>query len=261
MCSNTENETSKFSLSNKTALVTGASQGIGRAIALALAGAGADVLLASRDQNKLKSVATDIEDLGRNAVVIQADFAHEEQIEQLFIKAAQETERLDILVNNVGVNPSRRPFENSLEEEWELIINVNLIGTMRCLIAFGNHFAQQKGGSVINITSIASIRGAPTLGAYAATKGALHSLTMTLALEWANREIRVNAIAPGYVKTELTRKVWSKPEKYEDVLKKIPMGRFAQPEEIAPAAVFLASDAASYITGTTLILDGGWTAQ
>lgn len=250
-----------FSLTGKSAVVTGASRGIGRAIALALAGAGADVVVASRDEAQLQGLAGEIREVGQQAWVSATDVSQADHIDRLADQARGWMERIDVLVNNVGVNPARRNFEDSPDGEWDLVFGVNLIGVMRCLRVFGRLMIAQGGGSIINIASIASLRGAPRLGPYSATKGGLLALTRTLALEWIEHGVRVNAIAPGYVRTELTRKVWSNPELYEKILSKIPIGRFACPEEIAPAAVFLASDAASYITGATLVVDGGWTAQ
>jgi NAD(P)-dependent dehydrogenase (short-subunit alcohol dehydrogenase family) len=252
---------SVFSLEGKGAVVVGSSRGIGRAIALALAGAGADVVLASRDQAKLAAVADDVCRLGRKAWTVSADMGQPEEIDRMTKICDEALGKIDILVYNAGLNPSRRRFEDSLDEEWELILGVNLLGAMHCLRAFGRRMIAQSEGAIITITSLSSLRGAPTLGPYGVSKGGLHSLTKTLALEWVNDGVRVNAIAPGYIKTDLTRKAWSNPELYSKILRKIPMGRFGMPEDIAPAAVFLASDAARYITGATIVVDGGWTAE
>jgi NAD(P)-dependent dehydrogenase (short-subunit alcohol dehydrogenase family) len=252
---------SVFSLQGKKAVVVGASRGIGRAIAVALAEAGAELALASRSVSDLNQAAEEIRQAGGSALVIPVDVSQPAQIDPFAGQCFAALGRVDVLINDVGVNPSRRKFEESLDEEWQVILDVNLKGTMCCLKAFGQRMIAQGGGSIVNITSTASMRGAPTLAAYGATKGALGVLTQSLALEWAQHGVRVNALAPGYVTTALTRKVWTNPELYEKILAKIPLRRFARPEEIAPAAVFLASDASSYMTGSTLVVDGGWTAQ
>lgn len=252
---------SPFSLFSKKAVVLGASQGIGRAIALALAEAGADLLIASRQDAELEEAATYARRLGVECHVCHFDISQQEDIAFLIERAQDTFECIDLLVNCAGVSTGRNRFELTDKKEREYIFNVNLFGAMDVLQAFGKIMIKQKRGKLINIASLTSVRGFPNLALYAASKAAIRSLTKTLALEWAQYGIRVNAVAPGYVYTELTRKVWSNPALYEEVSNKIPMRRFAQPEEISPAVVFLASDAASYITGTTLFVDGGWTAQ
>lgn len=250
-----------FSLKGLMAVVTGASRGIGRAIAIALAQAGADVVLASRSEDDLRKVADEISSIGRQSWVIPTDMLNIDQIERLANETLQLRPRVDILVNNAGLNISRCNFEDSQEVDWDVVLGVNLVGPMHCLRTFGRHMVAQRRGSIINISSLTSVRGGPQVGIYGTSKGGIEALTKALALEWAEHGVRINAIAPGYVQTYLTRRVWSNEETAKSTLAKIPMGRFAQPEEIAPTAVFLASEAASYVTGTTIFVDGGWTAQ
>lgn len=255
-----ELDLSIFSLAGKNAVILGASQGIGKAIAIAMARAGAALILSSRNQENLKQAALEIENIGGSSEAIACDISKPEEVNYLLSEATKVFDSIDILINTVAISPARRNFEESLEAEWDQIIRVNFLGAMTVLKIFGQKLVRQEAGCVINISSITGFTGAPGLGPYGATKAAISGLTKTLALEWAKYNIRVNSIAPGYVHTELTRKVWSNPELYRQILAKIPFGRFADPEEIASVAVFLASDAASYITGTTIVVDGGWTA-
>ncbi|MCC6146986.1 MAG: SDR family oxidoreductase [Anaerolineaceae bacterium] len=250
---------SPFSLSSKNALVLGASQGIGRAIAISLAEAGANLLIASRQEPELEKVAAATRQLGVECHVCRFDISEPEDINKLLEKARSSYDRIDILVNCIGINPKRISFEQTDKNISDLIFKVNLFGAMDVIQAIGKIMINQKKGAIINVTSTAALHGAPTLAPYAASKAALQSLTRTLALEWAQYGVRVNDVAPGYVHTELTHKVWSNSSLYKEITNKIPMRRFALPEEISPAVVFLASDASSYITGSTLVVDGGWT--
>ena len=257
---NSQNTPLPFSMASKNAVVLGASQGIGRAVVISLAEAGANLLIASRQESELEKVAIEAKRFGVECHTYRFDISQQQEINNLVERAKECFDCIDVLVNCIGINPKRIRFDQSDKNVNDLVFKVNLFGSMDVLQAFGKTMIDQKKGSVINITSTASLHGAPTLAPYAASKAALQSLTKTLALEWAQYGVRVNAVAPGYVHTELTRKVWTNPSLYEEIVNKIPMRRFARPEEISPAVVFLASDAASYITGSTLIIDGGWTA-
>ena len=256
-----QKKSSPFSLSSKRAVILGASRGIGRAITLSLAQAGADLLIASRQDDELNKIAAEAASYGGNCHVCHVDISHQDDIAILVEKMQKTFDYIDLLVNCAGVSTGRKPFVTTDRTERDLIFNVNLFGAMDVMQAFAKIMIEQKGGSIINIASLGSIRGISNLALYAASKAAIQSLTKTFALEWAQYGIRVNAVAPGYVFTDMTRKIWTDQDLYNEYIKKIPLGRFAQPEEISPAVVFLASDAASYITGTTIFVDGGWTAQ
>ena len=245
-----------FDLSGKTAIVTGGGTGIGQAISLALARAGAEVVVASRNLANLEKTTGQITALGRRALAIAADVREPEHVDNVVTRTVREFGRIDILVNNAGAS-FRRPLEEMSPGGWDAVIGINLKGTFLFSRAAGKVMIGQKHGSIINIASIAGINGSPGMAHYGAAKAGVINFTRSLAAEWAHHNIRVNCIAPGPVVTE----------GYTEVLRAagvtaLPpslnaLGRWGQPDEIAWPVLFLASDAASYITGQTIAVDGG----
>jgi NAD(P)-dependent dehydrogenase (short-subunit alcohol dehydrogenase family) len=252
-------DTSKaFQLTGKTALVTGASRGIGEAIAKGFAQAGADLVLVSRNLSALEKVAREIEGFGRKAFSVSADIGNPEEIQRAVDTAQKFFPRIDILVNNAGISPILKKAEEVTLKEWEEIVRVNLTGTFLFCQAVGKTMIQQGGGKIINMVSVGAVVAFQRQIAYCATKGGILQLTKVLAVEWARYNIQVNAIGPAYLETELTKGMRESKAISEDLLRKTPMGRFGNPEEIVGAAVYLASDTSSYVTGQTLFVDGGW---
>lgn len=249
-----------FDLTGKKALVTGASRGIGRGIAVAYAAAGADVALLARNADLLAEVAEEIEALGRRAVVATADVLDPEATRAATTQAIEALGGLDILVNNAGGNSFSIPVAQMRMSGWEKTLRLNLDSivhiTQESLPALGD-----GGGSIINISSVAGLRGAPTMAHYGAAKAALISLTQSLAVETAWMGVRVNALVPGWVETDLTDFLRASDEAERAALSRVPMQRWGRVEEIAEPAVFLASDAASFMTGQVLIVDGGLSAM
>lgn len=247
-------------LDGRVALVTGAGRGLGRAIALALAEAGADLALASRSQGQLADTAADVEARGRRAKVVPMDVTRVESIEAAVEEVWAHYGRIDILVNNAGVNIPQNALDVT-EEAWDTVLDTNVKGLFFCCQAVGRRMVQQRSGRIVNIGSQMSEVGFFKRSAYCASKGAVSQLTKVLAIEWAPYNITVNTVAPTFIETDLTRPMFeSDPAFKEEVLRRIPLGRLGQPEEVAAAVVFLASDAASLITGHTLLVDGGWVA-
>ncbi len=244
-------------LSGKSALVTGASRGIGRAIALAFAHAGADVALVARDEDALRGVAADIEALGRRAVVLPCDVTDREAVERSVAAAVDGLGRLDVVVNNAGGNSFSVPFAQMRLSGWEKTLRLNLDSVVHVTQAAAPHLLNRPGSSVINMASIAGISSVPLMAHYGAAKAAVISLTRTLAVEWAWAGVRVNALLPGWIETDLTDFLRDNAEAEKGTLSRVPMHRWGKPEEIALPAVFLASDAASFITGQVLVVDGG----
>jgi NAD(P)-dependent dehydrogenase (short-subunit alcohol dehydrogenase family) len=250
-----------FSLEGKVAVITGASRGIGRAIAAAYAAAGARLVLAARTATALESVAAEL-GLERTAcLAVPTDIARAEETDRLLAQTLQRFGRVDILVNNAGISPIYKRAEETADEEFEAILAVNLRGTFRCCRDFGKVMLEQGQGCIINIVSIGARVALPRLVAYCAAKAAVEAVTRVLAVEWAGRGVRVNAIGPAFVETELAHGVLSHPYLGQRIREQTPLGRPATPQEIAGTAVYLASDAASYVTGQTIYVDGGWTAQ
>jgi NAD(P)-dependent dehydrogenase (short-subunit alcohol dehydrogenase family) len=247
-----------FHLLGKTAIVTGASRGIGEAIAVGYAKAGANLVLVSRNKSALEEVAKKIEGLGRKALSIATDIGNPEEIQGTLDASLRVFPRIDILVNNAGISPILKKAEEVTLKEWEEIVRVNLTGTFLFCQAVGRVMIQQGGGKIINMASVGAVVAFPRQTAYCATKGGILQLTKVLAIEWARYNIQVNAIGPAYLETELTKGMRESKTISEDLLRKTPMGRFGKPEEIVGAALYLASDASSYVTGQTLFVDGGW---
>lgn len=248
-----------FSLEGKVAFVTGASRGIGKAIAIALAEYGADVAVAARTVDALEQTAKEVEALGRRALVVPCDVTDSKQVDKGIEKTISGLGGLEIVVNNAGGSRFMAPLLDVREEGWDKSINVNLKSAYLVCKSAGPHLLSQQRGSVINISSVAGVRGSPTLSFYAAAKHGMIGITRTLAREWAPW-VRVNAISPGAVKTEIWGSLADDPEFVKASVAGIPMGRWGRPEEIAAAAVFLASDASAFTTGANIVIDGAATA-
>ncbi len=247
---------SRFSLEGKVALVTGGSRGIGRAIALAFADAGADVAISSRKLPDLEAVAEELKQKGVRNIAVASHIAKGEESKALVDRVKREWGKIDILVNNAGTNPYAGPLLEAEEWAWDATMNVNLKGPFLLSQLVAGVMKEQGGGSIINTASIMGI--APSeLGFYSVTKAGLIMLTRVLAKEWGQHKIRVNAIAPGVVKTRLSEALWKDPVKSEAAAKSKALGYIGVPEDIAGAALFLASDASSYITGEVIVVDGG----
>ncbi|MBI4785981.1 MAG: glucose 1-dehydrogenase [Chloroflexi bacterium] len=247
-------------LDEKVALVTGGGRGLGRAIALAFAEAGADVAVASRTREQLDEVAEAIRSKGRRALAVEVDVSEPESVAKMVAATREQFGRIDILVNSAGVSWVERVFSMS-DGTWDWIMKTNLYGTFYCCRDVSKLMRAQKSGSIINLASVAGVKGPPGLGAYAATKGGVMALTRVLAMEMIRYNVRANAIAPGYFRTDMNAAALDDPEIGPKIVKRIPMQRAGQPEEIGPLAVFLASDDAAYITGEIYYISGGEMAQ
>jgi NAD(P)-dependent dehydrogenase (short-subunit alcohol dehydrogenase family) len=251
--------TQLFSLAGKKALVTGASRGIGQVIAVAFAEAGADIALTARGAEGLAATAKEIRDLGREAVEIPADLTTHEAAVAVVAEAVARLGHLDIVVNNAGGSRFAVPFLDTRLSGWEKVLRLNLDATMWICQAAGAHMTARGSGSVINIASVAGLAAAPLLAPYGAAKAAVVSLTKTLASEWGRAGVRVNALCPGWTATDLNRNLWDSPDGGAATIANVPMGRWGKPEEMAGPAVFLASEASSFMTGQVLVVDGGQT--
>jgi NAD(P)-dependent dehydrogenase (short-subunit alcohol dehydrogenase family) len=250
---------SLFSLNGRRALVTGGGRGIGRACAQALAQAGAEVVVVSRTQAQIDETAANIIQHGGKATAIAGDIGSLEAVNELVEKVCGVNQKVDILVNNAAISPIYKRSDKVKPEEWDQILQTNLHGTFYLTQAIGKSMIAAQTGTIINLTSVGAERALANLTAYTASKAALGELTRTLAVEWARQGIRVNAVAPAYITTEMTVGIQENERLRQRVEDRTPMGRFGRPEEVGAAVVFLASDAASYITGHTLFVDGGWT--
>lgn len=247
-----------FPLEGKIALITGGSHGIGKATALGFARAGADVVIASRKLPDLEKVAEEIRGLGRESLAIAAHVGRLEDINNLVTKAVEKFERIDILVNNAGTNPNLDSALDTQERAWDAVMNLNLKGLFFLSQAVARVMKAKGGGCIINVASMDGIRPG-MLPVYSISKAGVIMATKVMALEWAQFGIRVNAVAPGLVKTRFSEYFWNNPEVWEGWVSKIPMQRPAEPEEIAGMMLCLASDAASYVTGAVITVDGGAT--
>jgi NAD(P)-dependent dehydrogenase (short-subunit alcohol dehydrogenase family) len=255
-----DNEFPSFDLNGQVALVTGAARGIGRACALALAHAGADVALGLRDPSSGADLARAIEGMGRRALRLPMDMLRLDQVRQAVDSAVQYFGRLDILVNNAGDGPSNLA-ENVQESDFDYTVALNLKGTFFASQAAGKRMIQQRYGRIINLSSQAGFVALPTESVYCMTKAAIAHLTKCLAVEWGQYNITVNAVAPTFIATPGTNEALSMPEFKADVLARIALGRIGEPAEVGAAVVYLASPAAALVTGHTLLIDGGWTAR
>ena len=252
-----------FDLSNQVAIVTGSGRGLGAAIARGLAAAGASVMLCSRTQAEVECIAAEIVRNGGKAAAVVADTSDRASCQHLIDQTISKFGKLNVLVNNAGID-SISPAEDLTDDAWERVVNTNLKGYFICSqLAARQMLAQGSGGSIVNNSSICSIIGVNGLTVYSATKGGVNQLTRVMAVEWAKRGIRVNAIAPGYfdnIMQDATAEHASS-DKQKQVLAFTPMGRRGQPEELIGPVIFLASEASSYVTGAILFVDGGYTAQ
>jgi NAD(P)-dependent dehydrogenase (short-subunit alcohol dehydrogenase family) len=255
------NDFPRFDLTGDVALVTGAARGLGRAISMALAHAGADVALGLRDVRTGGALAGEIEAIGLRALPLQMDMTRLDQISRAVDDTVAHFGRLDILVNNAGLAPEN-PAESVLEEDFDLTLTVNLKGTFFASQAAGRVMIRQKRGCIVNMSSQAGFVALPTESVYCMTKAAIAHLTKCLAIEWGKYNIRVNAVAPTFIHTPGTESALADPAFRTDVIERIAaLHRIGEPMDVAGAVVFLASPAASLITGQTLLIDGGWTAR
>jgi NAD(P)-dependent dehydrogenase (short-subunit alcohol dehydrogenase family) len=247
-----------FSLEGKVALVTGASRGIGQAIALGLARAGADVALASRKLPELENVADEIRKLGKKSLAVASHIGRMDEIGNLVSKVKDEFGRIDILVNNAATNPTMDAAIDIEERAWDAIMNLNLKGLFFLSQSVARIMREQGGGKIINISSMAGIRPG-VLPVYSISKAGVIMATKVMANEWAKYNIRVNTVAPGAIKTKFSEALYANPEISKTMMSTTPMARLGKPEEIVGAIIYLASDASSYVTGHVLVIDGGFT--
>lgn len=247
-----------FSLNGKVALITGGSRGIGKATALGFARAGADVAIASRKLPDLEQVAAEIRGLGRKALPVAAHVAKLEEIKSLVQTVNKEFGRIDILVNNAGTSPAISPMLDLEERLWDSIMNLNLKGVIFISQAVARIMKEHGGGKIINVSSVTAFRHETHIGVYSISKAALTMATRIMAQEWAEYNIRVNAIAPGHIHTRLGDSIFEAVPQYKkEFLDRVPMRRIGNPDEIVGAMIYLASDASSYVTGETIVVDGG----
>lgn len=250
----------KLELNGRTAVVIGGTSGIGRAIAHGLAEAGADVVCTSRRAEQVEAAAAEIETRGKRTLRVTSDVSDRDSLQHLLDKCIAEFGKVDILVNSAG-RTKRAPTVDFAEEDWAEILETNLTGTLRACQVFGRHMLDRGYGRIVNIASLSTFVSLHEVAAYSASKAAVGSLTKSLAIEWAKHGVNVNAIAPGVFRTALNQKLLDESDRGREFLTRTPMGRFGQVEELAGAAVFLASEAASFVTGEILVVDGGFLAS
>lgn len=250
----------KFKLDGKIALVTGSSSGLGQAMALALAEAGADVVCHGHFQGETGETCRSVTELGRNTFSICGDMSDKDVPKGLIEQVVEKFGRIDILVNNAGMI-RRTPAVDYSEEDWSTVIEVNLSSIFRMSQAAGRHMIEQGSGKIVNIASLLSFQGGITVPAYTSSKSAVAGLTRALANEWAKHNVNVNAIAPGYMATANTAPLRADETRNRQILERIPAGRWGEPEDLAGAAVFLSSAASDYLQGHILVVDGGWMAR
>ncbi|MCL7745759.1 glucose 1-dehydrogenase [Halalkalibacter sp. MEB205] len=245
-----------FNIESKVALVTGGNRGVGKAIALAFADAGVNVIIVSRSGNA-GEVVKEVTDRGVKCVSIQHDIGDINRVDELVDKAYSTFGKVDILVNNAGVQ-RRSPSVEFSEEDWDFVHQVNTKAVFFLCQAFGKKMLEVNEGKIINLASLLSFQGGFTVPAYAASKGAVAQLTKSLSNEWASQGVNVNAVAPGYIATDMNEALINDEKRSKEILGRIPAGRWGKPEDIAGAVVFLATPAANYIHGEILVVDGGW---
>ena len=251
---------SKLELNGKVAVVVGGTSGIGRAIALGFAEAGADVVPTSRRAEQVETTAKEIEERGRRSLRVTSDVSNRDSLEHVLSEVVGAFGKVDILVNSAGTT-KRAPTLTFLEDDWNNIIDTNLTGTLRACQVFGRHMLERGVGAIINIASLSTFVALNEVAAYSASKAAVGSLTKSLAIEWSSRGVRVNAIAPGVFRTALNQKLLDETERGREFLVRTPMKRFGNVDELAGAAIFLASDAASFVSGEIIAVDGGFLAS
>jgi gluconate 5-dehydrogenase len=248
-------------LTGRVAVVTGSTKGIGYGLALGLAQRGADLVITSRTQSDCETTAETIRKLGRRALAKSCDVTNWQSVEMLSAAVLKEFGKVDILVNNAGTAITK-PAEQLTEQDWDRVINVDLKGVFFCSVIFGRTMIAQKAGRIVNIGSILGVIGDKQVLPYCVAKGGVIQMTKALALEWAKHNIRVNALCPGYIKTPMNEADLTGNERiYNHIIGKTPMRRLGQVEELVGALLFLVSDASSFMTGQSLIIDGGWTAE
>jgi len=250
---------SLFDLTGRNAFVTGASRGIGRAIAVAFADAGADVALVARSADGLAETAAAVEAVGRKACVLATDVTSYDAVADAAAAAIDQLGHIDIVVNNAGGSNFMVPFRDLRLSGWDKLLQLNLSSAVYVCHAFAGHLLDRGQGSVINVASVAGVAASPLITPYGAAKAGLISLTKTLAVEWAAAGVRVNALCPGWTATELNRNLWEDETTGKATIATVPMQRWGRAAEMAGPAVFLASDASSYMTGQALVIDGGQT--
>ena len=246
-----------ITLQGRVAIVTGASRGIGRAIALRLAQSGARVAVCSRKLEGVEAVAAEIREQGGDSLAVQAHIGHTPEVQVLVEKTLEGFGRIDIIVNNAATNPHFGPLLSASEEQWDKVLDTNAKGVFRLCKAVAPHMEAQGSGKIINLVSIAGLRPSPGMGLYGLSKAVIIQLTQQLAVELGSSNIQVNAIAPGVIKTRFSQLLWQTPGISERVLAHTPLGRFGEPEEVAGLALFLASSASDYVTGAVFVVDGG----
>jgi NAD(P)-dependent dehydrogenase (short-subunit alcohol dehydrogenase family) len=247
----------EFSLEGKTAVITGGARGIGRAIALRYARAGAKVVVSDREQKDVDIVADEIKAAGGEALAVQAHVGHQDQLDALVRQAVEAFGRVDVMVNNAGINPHFGPLLAADEGTVEKTLDVNLKGVLRGCKAVAPQMEKQGGGKIINMASVGGFRPGPGSGLYGISKAGVIMLTEILAVELAPANIQVNAIAPGLIKTRFSQALWKAPELADQALRSLPARRFGEPEEVASLALYLASPASDFVTGSVFVLDGG----
>ena len=251
----------QFKLEGKTALVTGCKRGIGKAIALGLAEAGADIIGVSASlETSGSDVEKEVKALGRNFSAYQCDFSKREELYSFIEKVKEENPRIDILINNAGTI-KRKPIAEHPDEYWDEVIEVNLSAQFILTREIGKEMIKREDGKIIFTASLISYTGGITIPGYAASKGGIKQITMSFANEWAGKGINVNAIAPGYIRTDNTQALQDDPVRYKQILDRIPAGRWGETEDFKGAVVYLASNASRYVHGTVLIVDGGWSGR
>ena len=251
---------SLFSLEGKVAVVTGGTSGIGRALSLGLADAGADVIATARRKEQVDDTAKEIEARGRQTLRMASDVGDRSTLEALRAAVLERFSKVDILVNCAGMI-KRTPTLDLPEAEWTNILNTNLTGTLRACQVFGRHMLERGYGRVVNIASLNSFVALSEVAAYAASKAGVASLTRSLAVEWSKKGVTVNAVAPGVFRTDLNAELLDSTPRGQELLMRTPMGRFGKTEELIGATVYLASDSASFVTGQILVVDGGFLAS
>ena len=250
----------EFSLTDKVALVTGASRGIGRYLAAGLARYGADLIVTGRTVSQLEEAAQEVRQLGRRCLVVPMDITRKSDIEKGVDQAFRHFGRIDILVNNAGINIPKPALEVT-EEDWRRVMDSNLTGLFFCCQAVGRIMVNQKSGKIINISSQTGTVAIQWRAAYCSSKAGVNLLTKVLALEWGPHNINVNAVAPTFIETPMTRPMLENQAFREMVLNKILLGRVGQPKDVLGAVIYLASEASDLVTGHVLLVDGGWTAH